>query len=202
MVQAGRIVNNLFILFPFWRGALIFTIFFLSFIELTKTNSTGSTSTTTRNFIPLSKLQGLLMLTSHLTYPSLYILVAEATPYVRNHRCVLIGLQPFCKSRIEKKALRQVERISRAVQPLQQHTDWSLDCIRRVCRGPNFSPFNLSALSAGINAVQFHSLNSAFPGQSHAFTEFRPNTPNSKKNLKAPLPINPSFHPLFMLLQF
>lgn len=103
--------------------SFIFTLFFLSFIELTKTNSTGSTYTTTRNFIPLSKLQRLLMLTSHLTYPSLYILVAEATPYVRNHRCVLIGLQPLCQSRIEKKALRQVERISRAVQPLQQHTD-------------------------------------------------------------------------------
>lgn len=81
-------------------------------------------------------------------------------------------------------------------------SDWSLDCIRRVCRVPvpNFRPFSLSALSAGINAVQFHSLNSAFPGQSQAFTEFSPYTPNSKKKKKTPKPPHPSNHPFILYL--
>lgn len=45
---------------------------------------------------------------------------------------------------------------------------------------PNFRPFSLSALSGGINSEQFHSLNSAFPGQSQAFTEFSPHTLNAR----------------------
>lgn len=53
--------------------------------------------------------------------------------------------------------------------------------------------------------MQFHSLNSAFPGQSQAFTEFSPYTPDSKKKKLTPTlpppPIKLPFHPLFMWLQ-
>ena len=77
--------------------------------------------------------------------------------------------------------------------------------MKRVCRVPvpNFSPFSLSALSTGINAVQFHSLNSAFPGQSQAFTEFSPYTPNSggkKKNTHTKAPPHLSNHPFILYL--
>lgn len=63
--------------------------------------------------------------------------------------------------------------------------------------------FGLSALSGRINSAQFHSLNSAFPGQSQAFTEFSAHTLNTRtKAPPPPKPVKPPFHPLFTLLQF
>lgn len=83
-------------------------------------------------------------------------------------------------------------------------SDRSPDCIRRVCRVTNFSPFSLSALSGRINAVQFQSLSSAFPGQSQAFTEFSPNTPTLKKHTHTyahtKKPAHLSNHPFILYL--
>lgn len=113
----------------------------------------------------------------------------------------LIGV--LSRSRIEGETSdRRAESLSPVRATL---SDWSPDCMKRVCRVPvpNFSPFSLSALSTGINAVQFHSLNSAFPGQSQAFTEFSPYTPNSgerKKKKHTPKPPHLSNHPFILYL--
>lgn len=76
--------------------------------------------------------------------------------------------------------------------------------------GPNLRPFSPSALSGRINSAQFHSLNSAFPGQSQAFAEFGPHTLNAHITQSPPPTrthtdthtlIKPAFYPLFTLLQ-
>lgn len=64
---------------------------------------------------------------------------------------------------------------------------------------PNFSPFSLSALSGRINSAQFHSLNSAFPGQSQAFTEFSPHTLNTPNPPHPPTRL--SNHPFILYLR-
>lgn len=63
---------------------------------------------------------------------------------------------------------------------------------------PNLSPFSLSALSGRINSAQFHSLNSAFPGQSQAFAEISPHTLNTRLT---PTPPRLSNHPFILYLR-
>lgn len=74
------------------------------------------------------------------------------------------------------------------------------NCAEPGAKKTFFAHLACQHFQAGINAVKFHSLNSAFPGQSQAFTECSPYTSSRKNTPKPPAPPLPSDHPFILYL--